>query len=108
MCDCTSEFDVIGLRPDPLASPRNDARGRMPDQVRNISKKIMKDRNSACSPHKSLLYSALSRPTKGALRNVNNAGRDAVDARSAADESAFLRTEKTCGPGTPMLVSSSR
>jgi hypothetical protein len=27
-----------------------------------------------------------SRPTKGALRNVNNAGRDAVDADGALDE----------------------
>ena len=39
---------------------------------------------------------------------VANAGRDAVDARSAADESAHLRTEKACGPGTPTLVSSWR
>jgi hypothetical protein len=39
---------------------------------------------------------------------VASAGRDAVDARSAADESAHLRTEKACGPDTPTLVSSSR
>ena len=47
-------------------------------------------------------------PTKGALRNVNNAGRDAVDAGNASDEGVFLRTEKSCGPGTPTLVSSLR
>jgi hypothetical protein len=29
-----------------------------------------------------------SRPTKGALRNVNNAGRDAVDADGAVDDGA--------------------
>jgi hypothetical protein len=33
-----------------------------------------------------ILYCASSRPTKGALRNVNNAGRDAVDAEGAPDE----------------------
>src|ERR1700727_1414829 len=30
--------------------------------------------------------SSPSHPTKGALRNVNNAGRDAVDAEGASDE----------------------
>ena len=29
-----------------------------------------------------------SRPTKGALRNVNNAGRDAMDAEGAVDDGA--------------------
>jgi hypothetical protein len=33
-----------------------------------------------------ILYCFLSRSTKGALRNVNNAGRDAVDADGALDE----------------------
>jgi hypothetical protein len=37
---------------------------------------------------KSSLYSQPSRPTKGALRNVINAGRDAVDADGASDEGA--------------------
>jgi hypothetical protein len=32
-----------------------------------------------------ILYSHPSCPTKGALRNVNNAGRDAVDAKGAPD-----------------------
>ena len=57
---------------------------------------------------KSPLYSQPSRPTKGALRNVINAGRDAVDAGSASDEGIFLRTAKSCGPDTPTLVSSLR
>jgi hypothetical protein len=34
------------------------------------------------------LYDLPSRPERGALRNVINAGRDAVDADGAADESA--------------------
>ena len=45
---------------------------------------------------------------RGALANVTNAGQDAVDARSAQDEGALLRTAKSCGPDTPTLVSSSR
>ena len=39
---------------------------------------------------------------------VANAGRDAVDAEGAFDEWRRKRTAKTCGPGTPTLVSSSR
>jgi hypothetical protein len=39
---------------------------------------------------------------------VTIAERDAVDASGALDEGAFLRTAKSCGPDTPMLVSSSR
>jgi hypothetical protein len=35
---------------------------------------------SGCQNILIILYCSLSRPTKGALRNVNNAGRDAVDA----------------------------
>ena len=35
-----------------------------------------------------ILYCFPSRPTKGALRNVNNAGRDAVDAEGVSDEGA--------------------
>jgi len=54
------------------------------------------------------LYPLPSRPTEGRFAIVTDAGRDAVDARSARDESAFLRTEKSCGPDTPTLVSSSR
>jgi hypothetical protein len=43
---------------------------------------------------------------RGALRNVINAGRDAVDAGGASDESAALRTAKSCGPDAPTLASS--
>src|SRR6476619_3049841 len=40
---------------------------------------------------------------RGALRNVINAGRDAVDAGGAQDECACWRTAKSCGPDTPTL-----
>jgi hypothetical protein len=41
---------------------------------------------SAFQNIRNILYLSLSRPTKGALRNVINAGRDAVDADGASDE----------------------
>jgi hypothetical protein len=44
--------------------------------------------NSALQNIRIILYCSLSRPTKGALRNVINAGRDAVDADGASDEGA--------------------
>jgi hypothetical protein len=47
-----------------------------------------------------------SRPTEGRFAVVTNAGWDAVDAGGAKDESADLRTAKSCGPDTPTLVSS--
>ena len=43
---------------------------------------------------------------RGALAIVTNAGRDAVDAGGAFDESAVLRTAKSCGPDAPTLASS--
>jgi hypothetical protein len=43
---------------------------------------------------------------RGALAIVTNAGRDAVDVRCAPDESAPLRTAKSCGPDAPTLASS--
>ena len=46
--------------------------------------------------------------TEGRLAIVTNAGRDAVDAGGAKDESAYSRTAKSCGPDAPTLVSSSR
>ena len=54
------------------------------------------------------IFASVPSHQKGRIMIVANAGRDAVDARSAADESAHLRTEKACGPGTPTLVSSLR
>jgi len=45
---------------------------------------------------------------KGRIAIVTDAGWDAMDAGSAADESVVLRTAKPCGPDTPTLVSSSR
>jgi hypothetical protein len=47
-------------------------------------------------------------PTRGALRNVINAGWDAVDAGGTKDEGAIPRTAKACGPDLPMLGSSLR
>src|SRR6476469_8467141 len=40
---------------------------------------------------------------RGALRNVINAGRDAVDVDGAIDERRQRRTAKSCGPDTPTL-----
>jgi hypothetical protein len=48
--------------------------------------------------------SPLSRPTEGRFAVVTDAGRDAVDAGGAADESAGLRTAKSCGPDAPTLA----
>ena len=46
-------------------------------------------------------------PQRG-VAHVTNAGRDAVDAGSAKDEGADLRTAKSCGPDAPTLASSLR
>jgi hypothetical protein len=45
---------------------------------------------------------------RGALRNVINAGRDAVDADALKDERRLMRTAKSCGPDAPTLESSWR
>src|SRR5882757_8102975 len=45
---------------------------------------------------------------RGALRNVINAGRDAVDADALKDERRLRRTAKSCGPDAPTLESSWR
>jgi hypothetical protein len=45
-------------------------------------------------------------PLEGRLAIVTDAGRDAVDAGSASDEGADLRTAKSCGPDAPTLASS--
>jgi len=45
---------------------------------------------------------------RGALRNVINAGRDAVDADGAQDEGADSRTAKSCGPDASTPASSLR
>ena len=47
-------------------------------------------------------------PHRGALRNVTNAERDAVDADGAEDEQRRMRTAKSCGPDAPTLASSRR
>jgi hypothetical protein len=60
------------------------------------------------SESKSVVKLPPSRPTEGRLAIVTDAGRDAVDAGGAKDESADLRTAKACGPDAPTLVSSLR
>src|SRR6202051_1464238 len=52
---------------------------------------------------------AIPAHTQGAFRDRHErrAG-DAMDAGCAADESAILRTAKSCGPDAPTLASSSR
>jgi hypothetical protein len=54
------------------------------------------------------IFASVPSHQKGRIMIVANAGRDAVAAWSATDESAHVRTEKACGPGTPTLVSSWR
>jgi hypothetical protein len=61
-----------------------------------------------CGRPKSLLYFRNPVPLRGALRNVNSAGRGAVDANALFGRTALRRAVKSCGPGTPKLVSSSR
>jgi len=52
-------------------------------------------------------YRQPSRPTEGRIMIVAYAGRDAVDASGAKDESAFSRTAKSCGPDASTPASSS-
>ena len=48
-------------------------------------------------------------PHQGAFRDRHERrARDAMDAGGAADESAYLRTAKSCGPDAPTLASSCR
>src|ERR1700694_2668643 len=63
-----------------------------------------------CFPiHANHLYKlAPSCPTGGALRNVINAGWDAMDASGAQDEGAGWRTAKPCGPDASTPASSLR
>src|ERR1700726_2975706 len=53
------------------------------------------------------LYDSPSCLTEGRA-HVTNAEQDAVDAGSAKDEGADLRTAKPCGPDAPTLASSWR
>ena len=50
---------------------------------------------------------AIPAHTQGAFRDRHERrARDAMDAGGAADESAYLRTAKSCGPDAPTLASS--
>jgi hypothetical protein len=53
------------------------------------------------------IFASVPPHRKGRIMIVANAGRDAVDADGAFDERRRTRTEKTRGPGTSTLVSSS-
>jgi hypothetical protein len=55
---------------------------------------------------KSVALSRASRAERGALANVINAARDAVDAEAPNDERRRSRTAKSCGPDAPVLASS--
>jgi hypothetical protein len=55
---------------------------------------------------KSAIHPMPSRPTKGRLAIVTDAGRDAVDADAPQDERRVKRPAKSCGPDAPTLVSS--
>jgi hypothetical protein len=57
---------------------------------------------------KSGALSRASRAERGALANVINAARDAVDADALSDERCETRTAKSCGPDAPTLASSLR
>jgi hypothetical protein len=57
---------------------------------------------------KSPPYPPPSRPTEGRIAIVTDAGRDAMDADGAADESTSARTAKSCGPDASTLASSWR
>src|ERR1700731_4772745 len=52
------------------------------------------------------LYPQSSCSTEGRFANVTNAGRDAVDADGACDESVCRRTAKSCGPDASTPASS--
>jgi len=54
------------------------------------------------------LYPPPSTPLEGRIAIVTDAGLDAMDVSGATDESAHLRTEKSCGPDASTLASSSR
>jgi hypothetical protein len=72
-----------------------------------LSSPIFKNISVPARP-KSNLYPLPSRPTEGRIAIVTDAGRDAVDADGAKDESAGSRTAKSCGPDASTPASSWR
>jgi hypothetical protein len=54
------------------------------------------------------ISAAVPSHSEGRFAIVTNAGRDALAARSAEDESTFLRTAKSYGPDASTLASSLR
>jgi hypothetical protein len=75
-----------------------------------IARRVNLSHGGGIAEHpKSTSHSEASRPHKrGASRSSRTLRRDAVDAGGAADESADLRTAKSCGPDAPTLASSWR
>ena len=82
--------------------------GQTPRLNSVLKKKYYESRKYALRPDQISCRCPPSRPTKGRFAIVTDAGRDAVDTGCVADESPVLWTVKSCGPGTPTLVSSSR
>jgi hypothetical protein len=60
-------------------------------------------RNLTCRRMQITLNHRHPAPHRGALRNVTNAERGAVDADAPIDDSARMRTAKTCGPDASMV-----
>ena len=69
---------------------------------------ICRGSTSLISPPNHRQHAAIPSRSEGRIAIVTDAGWDAVDAGGAADESAGLRTAKSCGPDAPTLASSRR
>jgi hypothetical protein len=63
-------------------------------------------KNISVFQNENQVYISPVHPTEGRIAIVTDAGLDAMDASGAFDESACLRTEKSCGSGAPTLASS--
>src|SRR5216684_7684821 len=98
----SNQARFIGARPS--CHPTGKSPGRFIDpSVQPLLKKYSDFPNAQISP-----YVRRPVPREGRFAIVTDAGRDAVAAGSAKDESAFLRTAKSCGPDASTLASSLR
>jgi hypothetical protein len=92
---------AIGTRPG--SHPTGKSPGQFVDpSVQPLLKKYSDFPKPQISPYVLRLV-----PREGRFAIVTDAGRDAVAAGGAEDESAFLRTAKSCGPDASTLASSS-
>jgi hypothetical protein len=107
----SSEWLVVlfGLRWTPIRPKRyrRDPTGKSLAQLINPSVQPLLKKYSDFPNTQITLYPTPSCPTEGRLEIVTDAGQDAMDARSAPDERAHLRTAKSCGPDASTLASSS-